>query len=364
MPTKTQSFGNVMAPLKTSEKASDKTSVGDEPTITEAQWRAFSIASAILTGVFVAGAFAWIFADGFDGATDPQLAQTLSPFGVAFFAIVTFCTACWRGSINVRQADQAERELRAKLLQEGAKLMGEDDKPSQIGAGIASLEILVTGNDENMAVQAMNLLVDYIQRSGDVTSEDRLTVAASAALRNGVRLNRFSERNIKFTDTTNESVQKAWQIVPGVNFARYFNGTFLGLGDDYFIAPEKSHFLACSIRGVGRPLHVNLHFSDCVFDTCSIGSFKLYEHCGTHHFSNCDFSGCIFDSVSELQMAAGDGNFFYSDEPPIFSNGSSFSWTGWLQERPAEERPHRQAEVLAAQGWAQLRPLARKVLPL
>lgn len=102
----------------------------DWPSITENQWYALAITSAIFTAIAIFAAFLWIFVDGFDGDPDLKKAQALAPFGVALFAVVTFCTASWRGSINSRQANQAESEGRAKLLQEGAKLLSEHEKAS------------------------------------------------------------------------------------------------------------------------------------------------------------------------------------------------------------------------------------------
>lgn len=332
MPTETQSFGIIMAPLKTSKKASDKTAVGDEPNITESQWRIYSITSAVLTCVAVLGAFACIFVDGFDPDVDLKLAQALSPFGVALFAIVTFCTACWRGSINVRQADQAEREGRAKLLQEGAKLLGERENPSHVSAGIATLEILAVGSDARLATQAMNLIADYVQLEMRATHKHRFQEQAFAALKNGEAKGRTAERDILFDTDSNKSSQELWKPIHGVRSVEYKGGSVeSGLFGDF---EDRREYKYKNVTLEFCDLQLDVRFHECIFHYCAIikidGDFKYsVKKC---IFKQCDFTRCEFSNGFDLSSISGEKNYFRTGKPPTYRNGDLLDWRPFLIE--------------------------------
>ncbi len=140
------------------------------PNISEGHWYAIALSALIFTIIFVGIAFCVVFIGDYETDERLKITQTLSPFVISLFALVTFATVCWRAMITTRQADQAarqadqaEREGRVKLLQEGAKLLGESENVSHVAAGIATLELLVVGPDEKLAIQAMNLMADFIQ---------------------------------------------------------------------------------------------------------------------------------------------------------------------------------------------------------
>lgn len=248
-------------------KPKGKNQIGDWPQITENHWYALAITTAVLTAVAIAFAFGAIFLDGFDGENDAKLAQALAPFGVALFAMVTFCTVAWRGSVNVRQADQSEREGRAKLLQEGAKLLGELENPSHVSAGIATLEILVTGQDEKLAIQAMNLIADFIQSEMSSGQEHRFQEEAFSALSNGSKLGRFANRTIKFSNKSEN--QTEWKPLEGVKEVVYVGGSATdGLFGDFY---DRDRF---KYKGVTiwlfEPINVTTRFSRCLFRYCTI----------------------------------------------------------------------------------------------
>ncbi len=75
-----------------SERKKNHYDVQEWPVITENHWYALVITSAMFTALAILSAFLWIFFDGFDGESDLKKAQALAPFGVALFALVTFCT--------------------------------------------------------------------------------------------------------------------------------------------------------------------------------------------------------------------------------------------------------------------------------
>ncbi|MDX0566421.1 hypothetical protein GOD83_21025 [Sinorhizobium medicae] len=203
----------------------------DWPSITENQWYALAITSAIFTAIAIFAAFLWIFVDGFDGDPDLKKAQALAPFGVALFAVVTFCTASWRGSINSRQANQSESEGRAKLLQEGAKLLSEHEKASHVSAGVATLGVLIAGNDRTYAFQSMNLLADFIEDHMSASHANRHRPEISGVMRTGDQKGFNTERHIWFDCTMNadnpdDDSEPYWFFIPGFKQIHYVGGVF------------------------------------------------------------------------------------------------------------------------------------------
>jgi hypothetical protein len=271
--------------------------VGNWPKIDESQWYAFAITSAIFTAIAICGAFFWIFGDGFDGETDLKKAQAVAPFGVALFALVTFCTASWRGSINTRQADQAEREGRAKLLQEGAKLLGQLDNPAHISAGIATLEILAVGDDERLAIQAMNLIADFVQAQMADSHDNQFREEAFSALANAAALGRIAKRSIRFK--TNDPSTN-WESLAGMRRVSYIGGSADGgfFGEFH----DRAEFRYQDTKLSGMDLNIDYRFRNCEFSYCTIKTYgSKYGPSPSENlrFDNCDFSGCDFIEISK-----------------------------------------------------------------
>lgn len=300
--------------------------IGDGPAITEQQWYTLAVVSASLTAVAVVIAFWWIFGDGFD-ASDLGKAQALAPFGVALFALVTFCTAGWRGAINVRQANQSESEGRAKLLQEGAKFLAEVDKASHVSAGVASLGVLVVGPDKEYAWQAMNLLADFVEDHMRFNHYNRHRPRISGVMRNGVRNGVNTGRDIVFDCTEDDSNEQddegmLWYYIPGFNSIRYEGGIFPY--DDNYELSELQHvaFWRVEINGWAS-ISVNERFHRCSYSRCDITSVSsmlaLLDHKEFEYaFDRCDFSGCRIE-VSQLLLVElkKQNNYYVRGTPPM-----------------------------------------------
>jgi hypothetical protein len=304
----------------------------DSPVIAENQWYVLAVTSAVLTGVAIVLAFVWIFGDGFDGEPDLKKAQALSPFGVALFAVDTFCTAGWRGSINARQADQSEREGRAKLLQEGAKLLGEDKNLSHISAGLATLELLVVGSDDRLAVQAMNLIADFLQREMPIDPEREIVAQAIASLDSGFKMGRSANRDGKF-ETSNPDLN--WKLVTGLKALTYKGGTVTFLNDEKdFLSSQNTRFQGvyfefCDVR-------LDLRFTQCIFRLCGIlavTGFGVTSKFRKHKFDDCDFSSCIFDRDFQFDLRDGD-NYYRRKSPPQIKDYEHgvVDWLGRLND--------------------------------
>jgi len=304
--------------------------VSDWPMITENHWYTFAITSAIFTALAIFIAFVWIFGDGFDGEADVRSAQALAPFGVALFALVTFCTAGWRGSISTRQANQSENEGRAKLLQEGAKLLADAEKASHVSAGIASLGVLVGGPDKDYAFQAMNLLADFVEDHMRHDHTNRHRPQISGVMRTGVQNGCDTGREIYF-DCTNYNEDQSyydddydtyWHFIPGFELIRYRSGIFAYDVHYELDSLTNVQFNGVDIRG-WRPLNLDGRFHRCSFTNCTIASVSSLLALNNNQdfeyaFDQCDFSGC---QIHIRDLAGKDlkkqRNYFISGNPPV-----------------------------------------------
>ncbi len=313
-----------------SERKKNHYDVQEWPVITENHWYALAITSAMFTALAILSAFLWIFFDGFDGESDLKKAQAVAPFGVALFALVTFCTVAWRGSVNVRQANQAEREGRAKLLQEGAKLLGEKDNPSHVSAGVATLEILVTGPDYKLAVQAMNLIADYVQSEMASSHAHRFRDETFAALAAGADLGREANRTIRCNAPIANDDEQAveWTAISGVKTVQYIGGKVEGgiFGD----FSDRPNFRYSGVRMTFQEdVKVNYRYSNCAFSYCDIVGYR-----GTYgrdnQFTDCDFSDCKFTKTTEIPNLKNEKNYFRLGHEPTSTNHESVKWEDHL----------------------------------
>jgi hypothetical protein len=316
-----------------SDKPDDPTAVSDYPLMTEQQWYLGAVVSAFLTAAAFALGFIWIFSDGFDPTSDVPLAQALSPFGVAFFGLVTFCTVGWRGSINARQVDQSEREGRAKLLQEGAKLLGEKENPSHVSAGVATLELLITGPDSKLAVQAMNLVADYIQGEMATSHDHRFRDETFAALANGAKLGREASRTLRFSAPMNsEQVRlEQWQPLLGVRRVDYIGGTAEGGLFGEFVDATSFTYSGVRIEFFEK-VRVSYRFRDCWFAYCDIAAIddRFNDDIEASRYSHCDFSGCSFGKRDLIPDFRPGNSYFSSRRPPISDKHPSIDWENHL----------------------------------
>lgn len=330
----------------------DEKPVGDWPKITENHWYSLAITSAIFTAVAVLGAFLCIFWNGFDGENDREMAQALAPFGVALFALVTFCTASWRGSINTRQANQAESEGRAKLLQEGAKLLSESGKASHVSAGVATLGVLVAGNDGVYAFQAMNLLADFVEDHMHRSHANRHRPEISGVMRSGDENGANTRREISFDCTSDDEDPRFddevtyWSFIPGFKTINYFGGKF-----DYDDHYKINELVGVNFRNVEianwRPLIVDDRFYRCTFTMCDIVWISSLLSSIAHSdfkyaFNGCNFSGCEIADHNFINIDLKEGkNYYVAGEPPILLGSKEvIDWSEILicEERKRENR--------------------------
>ncbi|MBM7322411.1 hypothetical protein JS562_04615 [Agrobacterium sp. S2] len=251
-------------------------------------------------------------------ANDMQkVSQAFAPFLVGFVAIVTFCAAIWRGKLNSEQIRQQKRQNDAnddanlaKLLQEGAKLLGEDNKTSYQLAGIATFKVLISDPKKRFSIEAMDLLADFYMSAG--SDEEQALEFARLSLITG------QMQGARSTLILRPSGQNDWPAISGFARQEYTGGT---IDAESYEVITRDDCVFKKVRFVGCTVEVHHHiFESCVFDRCSIKSIDdPYDDTLENEFTKCDFSGCYVErhfpaeSMWELKDR---GNWFNASNPP------------------------------------------------
>ncbi|UTV37623.1 hypothetical protein MYG64_04715 [Ensifer adhaerens] len=315
----------------------------DGPKIRAETWFALAIASFAITLVIATLGALWVFGSDTDRLM-VQRAQAFTPFGAAMLAAVTFFTVAWRGVLNTaqlqhaaeqlaqarRQNDAKDDENLAKLLQEGAKLVSETTKQSQVLAGIATLETLIADPKARFATHAMDLIADYIAASHQEAKLQRATNAAIRAMGSAAKLGLRSRVGIDFF--TNNKKHR-WRVVPGLSYCKYEGGTFHGreyaelARSERHVELDNVVLTRCPIERADRII-----WKDCTFEWCTIRSFDGH-YLDRNVFSRCDFSDATitepFTGTFELNSAS-SGNYYDTGKPP--NDGVNDDLMEWLTE--------------------------------
>ncbi len=310
---------------------------GGGPQISAQRWFALAISSAIITCTMAGFAALWIL-----GAPSPgegvQRAQMFTPFGAAMLAVVTFCTVAWRGVLNteqlkqqIRQNDAKDEENLAKLLQEGAKLLGEDRNVAHQLAGIASIEALFTERANRFGQQAVDLLAGYYatQATADAPLSNR--APADSARRALIKA------HSKGISSTIEYVPDAvgplhsWPAVCG--FARqHYEGGTISQASWAIVRNDPCTFKRVVVSKCALPYEVDHgRFDDCAFVGCTIKYIDSIDYIiYSNSFKKCNFSGCEFNDdtipvlADKLQLLEGE-NWFDISDPPRSENFDAWS---------------------------------------
>ncbi|MDB5552524.1 MAG: hypothetical protein JWL86_2508 [Rhizobium sp.] len=318
--------------MKTDDTNQHQRSVSDSPSISERQWETLSVTSAILTTIIFSIVALWLFEGGLE-RDDLWRVQLFTPFGVALFAGVTYCTVNWRGKITTRQADLAasqlrlsEREGKAKLLQEGAKLLGEVGKPSHVSAGISTLVILIAGDDDDFAIQAMNLIADFVQREMSNSHKHAHQKEAFLALKRGDDAGRQPDREIRFDADNTET---RWQMLYGATRVIYVGGFFLGLDGEIDLKDRSKTFSDVTFE-ICDNIVFNSEFDTCTFSECYISGVRNFwssrEPEMYNSFKDCNFSEALFDNPETLRWIRGHNNYFVDGVQPRMASGDLVDW--------------------------------------
>jgi hypothetical protein len=304
--------------------------ISEGPAIKEETWMAATLASAVIAVAIVVFCAFYTFC-----APDPEAmarrAQALSPFGTCLLAFVTFCGVMWRGMLTTRQANEQRRQNDAneevnygKVLQEGAKLIGEKGNEAHRLAGIASLATLFSDPKGRFGVNAMDLLANFIAANYNNNDMTGSLEAGIHAMRRG-KVSGFSS-NIPFDGKVGGHM-KLWAYAPGFRSYKFCRGSVDAnvLSD---IQRENTEFIFTEVNfdNVTIDEYFEYYIQACIFVKCNIKNID-YHKIAHNYFYNCNFSGCYFEGDRpELgfdDLTVHQGNYYINSTPPIFEDGKA-----------------------------------------
>ncbi|TBZ98260.1 hypothetical protein E0H56_03900 [Rhizobium leguminosarum bv. viciae] len=332
----------------------DESRVPDAPQIKSDTWFALAIAGFLITLVIFVGVAIWIFT-GDPGQILPR-AQAFTPFGGALIAVVTFFTIAWRGVLNTkqleyqatqivhqgeqlsqtrRQNDAKDDENLARLLMDGTKLLG-DEKEFHVLAGVAALQAVVTSPRGAFASQAMDILVDLVERTYNQKDDSKVYDAAREAVNLGAAAGRKSSRRLRLA--YDEGDQYFTDAINGVELLTYRNAiirddVYSAFADLERVRFQKSLIEEAVIDGNHR------HFRDCDLQACNIKTMNA-TFLTRNTFENCDFSGAKYTAPRPaqkkgaphpLERLKGRGNWFAEDQPIVDESGT-VAWERFLDK--------------------------------
>ncbi|TPN43587.1 MULTISPECIES: hypothetical protein [unclassified Mesorhizobium] len=312
-------------------------------------WKAAAIALAIGTPCVCAFFFPWVYASASDGQMlqRVQIVGSLAAFGVA---LVTFCTVVWRGLISTQQAKLQRLQIDklsiqiaatdennlAALLQKGAELIADVTKPGPVGAGLATLQAVVTAPNAKFAIEAMNLVADYIQTHHSFAQTGVAYQSAAAVLQAGEKIQRKSDRILRFEESQDDEWEFAWWYpIHGVRKVIYRGGHIFPADFPTNVA-RNARFE--KVAFVGGGVSIDGRFVGCSFERCRIEQISERDAFVRGKFKDCDFSGAKLsffheDDLRDLQLGR---NYFLPTSPPVFDG--EVDWTVWLNtEAPPDD---------------------------
>jgi len=347
------------------------------PKVSAETWFALAIASMIISTIIGVTVATWVFSAS-DAISMVQRAQGFTPFGAALLAIVTFFTVAWRGVLNTRQLEhqatqlvlqgkqldhqasqidlqtrqfelqtrqlelqtmQVEQQTRAndasdeaniaRLLQEGAKLLGDKDKEPQILGGVVTLEILVTARNK-FSVPAMNLLLDFVERSHQNEKLKSPVLSARQVLARGAKSGLRASASAEFrTDDTNFE----WFGIRGAGRSEYFGGVmtqkaYSNLDGEGWLNQMKISY--CRLMNGGWK------FFQSEINLCDFSQATAPRIIGGT-ISNSDFSGTVFPPNFDFDLLK-DGNFYVGDNMPECGDQVLFEKFSRVEEQPQWRR--------------------------
>ncbi len=295
--------------------------VPDYPAVSEGEWFAFAVTSAVITLVMAIGLLIWVLFD----SDQSELPNRMSiAAGIVTFcgAITTFCTVAWRGLITSRQANTAidqmaesikqgqrvERQLQAtdannltKMFSEAASLLA-DPSQAKKRAGIALLRHVGLSPAGDFAREALDLLVDYLMDGRAIHNDDTTAMTA-----------------LKYAD----------DIAKSINIVAECNAGFMKMDVDFL--PENIQgiiFYDCTVKN--RTINFRSEFKDCDFHNCIVnlpeqmqGINRFFdcriivvnvEKGSNSYFTSCDFSGC--DHALNVTPVMLELCHVFDDHPP------------------------------------------------
>jgi hypothetical protein len=302
----------------------------------EAFWRGAAFVAPILVGVALLGGLVpLLFGPEAGFPLRTEIYARLALIGVA---IVTFTTVMWRGMIATRQADQQREQIDAltrnnlaDMLQKGAEMLADADKPTNVTAGIATLETVATSGNRSYATQAMELLTDHVEaHSGNGHHETMAGRAVDALNRAHARTDLVLHRSIRIKSPTSYVTGSRSTFFAGARWkgikcvtGRHYEGGTVNPSDMDVLRQKKTFVLATAFYWHSAvQIDASSDCTGCLFVNCQIQSIQssIFDY---NIFINCNFtdtkiSGTATYSHFLEQEMTGFDNHYIVNRTPIF----------------------------------------------
>ncbi|WP_274426771.1 hypothetical protein [Chelativorans sp. YIM 93263] len=323
----------------------------------EGFWFAVVVVAAVVALLVAFGGLVHVFG-GKPGTTIIERVDTYYKLMLVLAGFVTFSTIVWRGLIAARQAETQLESTRlqreqidrlseqitatkennlAQLLQKGSELIAEKYNPAHVTAGIATLRFVATAENGNFAVEAMNLLAEYLEREFGSGHGGKLFASANAALKAGEEKGRIAERDIVFSCEDEEITgypddQSNWHHVYGVRSLRYFYGD----ASSAHLLPDgrgAANAEYCYVTIGGGEVSIDDRFRRCDFSRVKVVRVAG-DSISENSFRRCDFSNALIYATKIPDLRPGE-NFFSPSEPPRC--GQQLNWPEFLLDATPTE---------------------------
>lgn len=310
----------------------------DRPSLSEHDWFALAVASVVIGLVLFSFVAAWVLMTD-DLSVAKQRIDIVVPFATVYLAVVTFSTIAWRGLVSARQADQQKAQNDAnddanyaKLLQEGAKLLGDHSKPHDQLAGLASLEVVINEPKRRFSPQALDVAANfYSSIHNDISEEvarnyssNAVIAFARSVIERASALGMTNSIRAKFSSPNK---QFRWVGVNGFLHQSYVGG-IITRSALAIIEKDRFSIQNAGIHSIEFPRDKG-SFDTCLFKFCQVRTIdEFMVTLDKHRFERCDFSGCEFQSDpdvidGELKLKQ-HSNWYDVDNPPIYEH-----WFNW-----------------------------------
>jgi hypothetical protein len=340
----------------------------DVPRAKEDTFLGLAIAFAVLTGIgaFVAWIYVfwapnWLVQTVPEGQTAAIRASAITPFLAVGAAVVTFFSVLWRGAINSRQAFEAKRQNDSKeeaelglMLEKAASLLSEQKVKSK-SAALAMLDTIATAPNDRYVDLALDYLTDEIvpayenhlgagDRRIDQIERTLDRCASLAAPRLIARTVRLGFQ-IEGPDVSDEDRRQPFSLIHTIQSMEIWNSEINlrtmdieALNDGANNWVFQSCILSQSPESYGYSLgRIDARFTDCYFKQCRILSVEAHPH--LCRFSDCEFSGAVFQSPKVLGLLDFRRCFFEPDDPPKFAKESGVEIMPFLEANKIDIKP-------------------------
>ncbi|MDA5631098.1 MULTISPECIES: hypothetical protein [Agrobacterium] len=307
-------------------------------TVSENNWFSLAVASVVVGLVLFVFVATWVLTPN-DLAVAKQRIDIVVPFATVYLALVTFSTIAWRGLVSARQADQQKAQNDAnddanyaKLLQEGAKLLGDHSKPHDQLAGLASLEVVINEPKRRFSPQALDVAANFYSSIHNEMTEEAARHYSSNAVISFARavIERASASGMKSsirTKFSSPTKQFRWVGVSGF-LHQFYVGGIITRSALAIIEKDRFSVQDAGVHGIEVPHNKGL-FDTCLFKFCKVRTVdEFMVTVDKHRFERCDFSGCEFQDDPyiidrELKLKK-HSNWYDVDNPPIYQD--CFNW--------------------------------------